>query len=87
MLDTATHLAVTGNVVHLDTYRDAVTALMNLGVLDESLLDRLGSAPGMRNALAHEYLNMDHYRVYEAMSHVDDLRRFAAAVWEWVESR
>jgi len=85
MLDTATHIAVAGGARSLDSYRDAFTALASLGIVDRELVDRLQGAPGLRNALAHEYLSVDDERVYRAMQQAGELRAFAASVWEWVE--
>ena len=67
MLDVASHVAVAGNVRNLQTYRDAVEAMVTLGIVDAGLGEALEGAPGLRNALAHEYLNIDHQRVYAAM--------------------
>ncbi|MDO9557721.1 MAG: DUF86 domain-containing protein [Coriobacteriia bacterium] len=86
MLDVSAHIAVVGGVRPLDSYRDAVRALVRLTVVDADLGVRLADAAGMRNILTHDYLTTDPRRVFSALTRVDDLRRFAASVWTWVQS-
>ncbi len=87
LLDTAAHVAVSEGVRDLMTNRDAIMAMASLGIADGALVDRLEGAAGLRNALAHEYFDVDNARVYLAMSRSDDLRLLAAAIWEWLETR
>lgn len=85
LLDTATHVAVACGARNLETYRAATDALALIGVISSDLASRLEGAAGMRNALVHGYLELDHERVYEAMRSSAGMREFAAAVWEWLE--
>ena len=85
LLDTASHIAVALGARNLDTYRAATDALASLGVISIDLAERLEGAAGMRNAIAHTYLELDLAKVYAAMRSTDDLREFAASVWEWLE--
>jgi uncharacterized protein YutE (UPF0331/DUF86 family) len=58
-------------------YRGVFEALCSDG-LDAGLADRLADAAGMRNVLVHGYLDVDDEAVWQALEHLDDLRRFAA---------
>ncbi|MDP2401652.1 MAG: DUF86 domain-containing protein [Actinomycetota bacterium] len=82
MLDLATHVAAAHGARNLESYRDALDALASSGVTETELAESLAGVPGLRNALAHEYAALDHARVYEAMTEIGMLRRFAAAIWE-----
>ncbi len=86
-LDTASHIAVVGGYRPITSYRDAMAAMLKMGVAGPELQEFLDGAPGLRNALAHEYLDLDCERVYSALQRLDDVKRFAAAVWEWVEGQ
>ncbi|MBE0475564.1 MAG: DUF86 domain-containing protein [Coriobacteriia bacterium] len=83
MLDAAAHVAVTQGARPIETYGDAIEALVRLGIVEEELGRALVAASGLRNALAHEYLRLDHTRVYEALRGARELRRFARRLWEW----
>lgn len=85
MLDVAAHIAVSEGVGRLDSYRDAIQALVDLGVLDRETGQAMAGAAGMRNAIAHDYLAVDHARVYAALSDFEVLKAFARQVWTWVE--
>jgi hypothetical protein len=61
-----------------DTYRDAFAILTRHGVLDDELGKRLQSWAGMRNVLAHLYLDIDHGITWDAIRNdLGDLRRLA----------
>lgn len=85
MLDTAAHIATISGAQPLDSYADAIMATARFGVVEPELAERLARAPGLRNALVHDYLEIDHRRVHAAMRDLGQLRRFAEQVWGWVE--
>ena len=85
MLDVATHVAITSGCPGLDSYGDALRALESLGVIPTELAQRLSGAAGLRNAIAHGYLELDQERLYAALSATGDLRSFATEVWGWIE--
>jgi uncharacterized protein YutE (UPF0331/DUF86 family) len=85
MLDVATHIAVVSDYRELESYGDALRALAVLGVVSPELASRLAGAAGLRNAIAHGYLELDQERLYAALSATDDMRGFAAELWTWVE--
>ncbi len=62
-------------------YRDAFVALGDRGVLPRDLAERLASASGLRNLIAHRYGVIDAHRIYEiASTQLDDLLAFCAAI-------
>lgn len=83
LLDAAAHVAVTAGARPLESYGDAIEALVRMGIVDEDHGRTLLAASGLRNALAHDYMRLDHARVYAALRDADELRRFARVVWEW----
>jgi uncharacterized protein YutE (UPF0331/DUF86 family) len=83
-IDVATHLCVAEGFGAPGTYRDAIEELARRGVLPGNLAERLAKAVGLRNVLIHEYLEVDSRRVFNALGEVDDLKRFASAVWEHI---
>jgi len=39
----------------------------------------------LRNILIHEYINIDHRKVYDSLqNNLDDFRRFSQYVYEWL---
>ncbi len=63
------------------TYGDIFSALVEHGDLAGELADRLISASGFRNLVAHQYGALDWARVYAiASSDLDDLEAFCAAL-------
>ncbi|MBK9385984.1 MAG: DUF86 domain-containing protein [Planctomycetes bacterium] len=62
-------------------YRGAFERLGELGVLSPELAQRLASAMGLRNLIAHRYGTLDVERLYEVASrHLNDLELFCSAV-------
>jgi uncharacterized protein YutE (UPF0331/DUF86 family) len=63
------------------TYSDVFSALVAHGVVGGELGDRLSSASGFRNLVAHQYGALDWTRVYAtASSDLDDLEAFCAVL-------
>ena len=87
MLDVAAHIAVSSDYPKLDSYADALDALGKLGVVESVVVEKLRGAAGLRNAIAHGYLELDQAMVYEALRLTDEVRSFAAGVWDGIESR
>lgn len=75
-IDIAAHLIAELGPTMPDDYRGVFAALTP--ELDPELANRLGDAAGMRNVLVHMYLEVDDDAVWNALTHLDDLRRFAA---------
>jgi uncharacterized protein YutE (UPF0331/DUF86 family) len=78
-LDIGAHWIAEEGLKMPDDYR-GVFASLKSGGLEPELADQLSEAAGMRNVLVHGYLTVDDQAVWEALDHLDDLRRFAAFV-------
>lgn len=59
-------------------YADVFEIFGREGLLDEELAERLAEAAKQRNLLVHLYLDIDDGKVFQSLSHLDDLRQFAA---------
>jgi uncharacterized protein YutE (UPF0331/DUF86 family) len=68
-------------------YYDAILRMGELGVLNPDFARSLAPIAGFRNLLVHEYLGLDWTRVYENLSRVDDLKRFADSVAAWLRAK
>jgi len=63
------------------TYGEAFRLLSREGVIDGPLADRLVRAAGFRNAVAHDYQDLDMTMIYDAARNGPaDLRAFLAAL-------
>ncbi len=78
--DIALHiLAASGREVP-ETYAAALTALAKLDVISDELGDRLAAAVRLRNILVHDYLDVDHGRLFDELGWIEDAAVFAAAI-------
>jgi hypothetical protein len=63
------------------TYRETFEILRDHGVLDAELCVAMQGWAGLRNVLAHLYIDVDHARICGVLEReLDQLDRFAAAV-------
>jgi len=70
------------------SYRDLFTTLVDHRVLDAALAQRLASAAGLRNLVAHQYGVLDASRVYAtASSELADLLALCARLAELAQAR
>lgn len=69
------------------TYREIFVLLAQHGVIPEGLAESLANMAGFRNVLVHAYLALDHRRVYGYLARMDDIRRFARAIADYLETR
>ena len=79
-LDLAMHLGADAGLPQAETYQDAFRRLGEAGWLDADQVERLAAWAGFRNVLARFYATVDYDRVFDALSEVSDLERFAAIV-------
>lgn len=86
MVDIAAHIVASQGFDAPGTYRDAVEKLGRMGVIPGDLAESMADAAGLRNAIAHVYLDLDQARVFDGLQRTGELKRFAAAVWEWIEA-
>lgn len=49
-------------------------------LIERALAERLAEAAKQRNLLVHLYLDIDDRKVFDSLSHLEDLRQFAAFV-------
>ena len=68
-------------------YHEAIVRMGELGVLPPDFADQLAPIAGFRNILIHEYLAVDWDEVYDNLTNLDDLYRFAALVRGWLAGR
>lgn len=80
-LDLAHHLISDRGWKTPATYREAFLILETEGVLDHALSVSMQGWAGLRNVLAHMYLDIDHARLHDVLvGELDQLEAFAAAV-------
>jgi uncharacterized protein YutE (UPF0331/DUF86 family) len=68
-------------------YYEAILRMGELGVLPPDFAEQLAPIAGFRNILIHEYLAVDWDEVYDNLTNLDDLSRFAALVRVWLASQ
>lgn len=67
-------------------YRGSFLAAARVGLLPAELAERLAPAAGLRNALVHDYADVDDARVHAAIPLVlDGFREYARSVQAWLE--
>lgn len=75
----ATHWLVDGGWVVPGRYGEVFLALADHGIIDRDLAQRLVSASGLRNLIAHQYGAIDVSRLHViASTSLDDLLQFCA---------
>lgn len=86
VLDISHHVIADQGFRQPGSYKDAIEVLQQEGLLDADLAGRLKRWMGLRNLLVHLYLEIDHGRVYDAISEdLDDLQAFASRVARLLE--
>jgi uncharacterized protein YutE (UPF0331/DUF86 family) len=68
-----------------ETYADALTALAATGVIPTSLGARLARAVRLRNILVHDYLDIDHGRLFDELDWIERTEEFAGAIERWLQ--
>jgi len=68
-----------------ENYAEVFKTLGREGLIDEDLANRLANAAKQRNVLVHLYLDVDDKKVFDSLSHLDDLRQFAVFVEEQLD--
>lgn len=80
-LDLANHVIADRGWRTPTSNREAFRILREQGVLDEPLAAVMEGWAGLRNILAHLYLEIDHARLYRTLTtELDSLERYAAAM-------
>lgn len=80
-LDLAHHLISDRGWKTPSTYREAFMVLEQQGVLGRDLSSAMQGWAGLRNVLAHMYLDVDHARLHEILvTDLDELAAYAASI-------
>lgn len=87
LLDAGAHVLSGYFSEGLREYGDIVPRLLQHGVLEPRLAERLQGLSGFRNLLVHEYGSVDYGLVHEKLARLDELAGFAAALEEWLTER
>jgi uncharacterized protein YutE (UPF0331/DUF86 family) len=82
-VDVGAHLIAELGLRMPDDYKGVFATLREPLGLDPDLVAGLSAAAGMRNVLVHAYLDVDDDKVWDALGHLDDLRKFAAVVQQF----
>jgi uncharacterized protein YutE (UPF0331/DUF86 family) len=81
VLDIANHLLADRKIGMPDDHKKIFTMLAVQNILPADLCDRLSQMAGLRNVLVHEYLDVNHHLVYQAMTReLADFEEFIKAV-------
>ena len=71
-----------------DTYADIPRILFDNGVISKQLRDKLVDLARFRNVLAHDYLRIDHERVYQHVkTDAEIVQEFIDAIKKFVATR
>lgn len=69
-----------------EAYAEAIVALAKAGVVSADLGRRIAEVVRLRNILVHDYLDIDHGRLFDELSWVDDAAAFGEAVERWLST-
>jgi uncharacterized protein YutE (UPF0331/DUF86 family) len=65
---------------------DILRILASEGILPHKFAERILPMAGFRNIPVHEYLRLDHTKVYDALTRgLDDLEEFARHIQSWLD--
>ena len=88
ILDIGTHIIADQGLNRPAGYEDIVPELGRAGILPAVLVERLSGIAGLRNILVHDYLAVDHGRLFDDLTTgLGDLEEFARAIETFVSSR
>ncbi|MFW5923507.1 MAG: type VII toxin-antitoxin system HepT family RNase toxin [Planctomycetota bacterium] len=77
--DVGNHIVADQNWGDVEWYSDIPKRLYEHDVIDESMKDRWTRMIGFRNILVHDYLDLDHKKVYVVIQNnldeIDDIKR------------
>ena len=85
-IDLAFHVAARHEQETCARYQDVFDRLRDAGLLDAAQAQRLAGWAGLRNVIAHRYIDLDYRVVAKALrEELDDLEDFAVAAASWLE--
>jgi uncharacterized protein YutE (UPF0331/DUF86 family) len=80
VIDIACSVVAEKNLGVPKNYSECITILITNKYLDKQLGEKIIRMVGLRNLLVHEYGVIDIRKLYEYLSHIQDLKDFAYAV-------
>lgn len=78
VIDISNYVLAEKKIHGINEYRDILEKLGSEGIIPEELASRIAPMAGLRNILVHEYLDVNHEKLYEILHHnLDDIKSFA----------
>ncbi len=88
MLDIGTHIIADQGLATPASYEQVVPELGRAGIVPAELVERMAGIAGLRNILVHDYLDVDHGRLYDDLtSGLVDFEDFATSVTAFMSSQ
>jgi uncharacterized protein YutE (UPF0331/DUF86 family) len=86
MIDVNFHLLTESGQPPPSDYHASFVQLAGLGVLEAAFAHRIASSAGLRNRIVHEYDEIDHRRIFEALTMaLADIPSYVGQVQAYVE--
>jgi len=87
-LDIGNHIIAEENLTAPEGQADIFHILGASGVLPPPFAERILPMAGLRNILVHDYLRIDHARVYSILTQaLTDLEEFARHIQAWLDGK
>ena len=87
-LDAGNHIIAEEILTSPEDQADILRILASEGILPQELAERILPMAGFRNILVHEYLRLDHIKVFETLTRgLDDLEEFARHIQSWLDRK
>jgi uncharacterized protein YutE (UPF0331/DUF86 family) len=80
VLDICSHVVADRKLELPDEEKHAIQILASHGIIPKRLAKAMAAMAGMRNILVHEYLEIDHDRLYSVMSNLGDFEKFIGVI-------
>lgn len=86
MIDVNYHLLTERGEAPPPDYHASFTRLAGIGALDPDFASRIASCAGLRNRIVHEYNELDHSKIFDALqAAIEDIPRYLTHVGEFVD--
>jgi uncharacterized protein YutE (UPF0331/DUF86 family) len=86
-LDIGTHIIAALNLGDLLAYADVFRILGEKEILPRDFAEKIEKMAGFRNVLVHDYLEIDTKKVHHYLQQLDDFRKFAGYILDFLEER
>lgn len=88
VLDIGSHIIAEETLESPEDLKDIFATLGSSSILPQAFAKRLEPIAGFRNILVHDYLRIDHPKVYAALTQgLGDLEEFARHIQEWLDRK